>query len=162
MRSQQGFTLLELVLGIAISSFILAATFFLLHNGLLTQKHNFTQERLFNEGRQTINAVANELRQATVTDVSADGKTLSYTTHASRGAKAKRISLDAAGQALYIDDLSQTPTVRTTYAAGLLHETSRIAQHDRMVELSLYVSGNVNGTTRTLSFQTMVLTGPLL
>ncbi len=162
MLSQKGFTLLELVIGIAISSFVLAATFLMLNNGLLIQKHNFAQERIFNEGRKTVAAVSNELRQSTITNVSADGQILTYTTHASKGAKTKQIIIDSTNHALYIDDLSQAPALRTAYATGLLDAASQFTQSNSIVELSLHLVSNTNATSQTTFFNTMIMTGPLL
>ena len=162
MSSKRGFTLLELLLGMAMLSLVLSGIFVAFRGALLTQQSNFAQERVFNEGRRTLNIVTAELRQATINSLSSDGKQLEYVAHATKGGANKRITIDDTAKAIYIDDLSQA--TRTTYASGLLNTTAdnKFVQTGKAIDLTLNLTAQSQGFTRTLPLSATVVSGVIL
>lgn len=162
MSSKRGFTLLELLLGMAMLSLVLSGIFVAFRGALLTQQSNFAQERVFNEGRRTLNIVTAELRQATITSLSSDGKQLEYVAYATKGGANKRITIDDTANAIYIDDLSQS--TRTMYASGLLNTNAdnKFMQTSKAINLTLNLNAQFQGFTRTLPLSATVVSGVIL
>ena len=76
--SEKGFTLVELLIGVAVLSILMAGVFGVLSSSLSSFRYLFTQNRNIEDARQAINALSDELRYAkSITTGPADGATLS-------------------------------------------------------------------------------------
>lgn len=65
ITGQRGFTLTELVIGMAVMTIILAAIFGILSSSIRTQQYGFGQERSYTELRQVMQALSDGLRYST-------------------------------------------------------------------------------------------------
>ncbi|MDR3561220.1 MAG: prepilin-type N-terminal cleavage/methylation domain-containing protein [Negativicutes bacterium] len=146
---QSGFTLVELILGMAIMGVLMAGTFSVLSSSLLTQGSGFAQERVYDEGRNAVNAITKELRYATVGTIS--GSTITYTRQSSGGLVSGTISLS-----------SQTLNVNgTTYAPNMVQSLA-FAQNGSRITCTLQLQSSNAGVTRTMPWTADIMTGTLV
>lgn len=148
IANQKGFTLTELVVGMAVMTIIMAAIFGVFSVSLKTYQYGFGQERVYNEGRKTLNAITNELRLATVT-TSAPTQ-ISYTT---QSGVSKNITYNA---------ITKTITLNATnYGQGMVDSVN--FQRDSIVPNKININMNLSytyqGMTKTITSTTSVLTG---
>jgi len=151
IASQKGFTLTELVVGMAIMTTIMAAIGGVFSVSLKTYQYGFSQERVYNEGRKTINTITTELRYATVTSPIANDTTaypqITYT--------------DKFGLSKNITSSTNTITLNSTnYAQGMVQSVS--FQRDptalNKININMNLSYTYQGMTKNITFTTSVLT----
>lgn len=149
--NQDGFTLTELVVGMAIMSIIMAAIWGIFSISLRSQQYGFSQERVYNEGRRAINAITEELRYATVTTPT--NSQISYT----QGGENRTLSFDADAHSITL----LTPTATTSYALGMVESVSFQIDPDalNLIHVNMKLSYQYQGFIKTLDFSISVMTG---
>lgn len=71
--NESGFTLLELIVGIALMTLLMTGIFAILSSSLKVQQYGFMQQSNYTEIRRAMNTISEELRNSTVTFPPADG-----------------------------------------------------------------------------------------
>ncbi len=79
MQNQRGFTLVELLIGMAILGIVLAAVFSVLSSSVRAQLFGFSQERSHTMARQVMQAVSDELRYSKDQVIANNGSRIDYT-----------------------------------------------------------------------------------
>jgi|GEM_PF-2651636 len=92
-KKEQGFTLVELVIGMAILSLIMSGTYGILASSVKSYQYNFAQGKNIQDSRQLFNEMTKGIKNAT-TITSPDAKTLNYSITTDTGTDHYIISLD--------------------------------------------------------------------
>jgi len=154
INNSRGFTLVELVVGMAITVILLGAIFGILATSLKTQGYGFSQEGNYNHGRSIINTVSDELRYAT--GISTVENQTTYTHYAS--GENRTIARGTGGNAgnIYVTRGSGTQVI----GGGLVQDftINRDDSNTKKIIITVEVSSQNAGITATNTFTTAVWT----
>lgn len=153
--NQNGLTLAELVIGMAVMTLIMAAVFGLLSSSVKVQNYGMSQETSFNEARAAMAAISHELRYATgVTLPSANE--IRYTRD---GDTTRRIYAGSGADAGSILIVRSTGTEK--FGKGLMQAPVFQLLTDNMVKITVKTNIPANGVTSVLTLESKVRYGPI-
>jgi prepilin-type N-terminal cleavage/methylation domain-containing protein len=158
IHGQRGFTLTELLVGMAVMALLMAAAFGVLSSSIKAQLYGFSQERGFNDARRVMQTVAGELRYSSGHTISANGVDISY----SRPDDATGVTRNGHIQNIAGDKVQITRgTVNEALGSG--HVQVNFAQGDETQQIRVTVTAQdpaAGGAAIVL--QSVVWTGPVI
>ncbi|MDT8901888.1 type II secretion system protein J [Anaeroselena agilis] len=159
-KRERGFTLIELVIGIAIMALVGAAVFGVLSSSLRAYQYGSSDEHSFNQVRSTLSAIATELRYDAEVNAPAAGATdekISYT----KNGEAHSIELGTALEAGNV--VIVTPGDRILYGNGLIQAATfiRDAAEPRRITVTVTAAQITGGVTAAITLTMVVWTGSI-
>lgn len=162
-NNQRGFTLVELVIGMAVMALVMAAVFGVLSSSVNVQSFGVNQEASFNQIRSVLNTISEELRYSTVTAPAA-GVTANEISYTTRDGETRRIYRGTigvetnmivitrpGGNLLLGNGLIQAPTFTCAAAPN----------DDRIITITLTATSGTGATAATITLSTNVRTGTI-
>lgn len=157
-KREQGFTLIELVIGIAIMSLVGAAIFGVLSSSLRAYQYGANDERTFNQARAVMTAVATELRYDATVNTPAIGviaEQIGYT----KNGEVRSIELGAALEAGNV--VIVTPGGRQLFGGGLVQSATFTRDSDRRITATVTAAQNDGGVTAAITLTMVIWTGAI-
>ena len=156
---QRGFTLMELLVGMAVMALIMAAVFGVLSSSINAQMYGFSQERSFNDARRVMQAASDELRYSTGQTIATGGSDISYSRpDDSTGVfRNGRIQNFAGGQVQITRG-----TVSETLGSGQVQVNFAYGTQAQQIQVTVTAQVPANGGTSQIVLQTVVWTGPII
>lgn len=167
IRNQRGFTLVELLVGMAVFSLILAAVFGVLSTSVRAQFFGISQERSHTVARQVMQAVADELRYSTGQAIANGGRTITYQGVNVTDGAAYNGSIALADNGIVT--ISRNGAVTRTLGEGLIviDATTPLFAHplnfaDQQYRVTVIARSQRGGVGSTTTLVTTVWTGPVI
>lgn len=151
LDNQKGMTLIELIIGIAISLILIEAIFGIFSSSIKAYQYGFSQETAFNEGRKTISAITNELRYSVVS-VPAFGDNAECT-----AVSYSNVRNSITNGVINLDNNSININGKS-YATGLVQDF-HMQREGNLIIIYLRLSNTYQGITKDEEFTTQILTG---
>lgn len=159
MRNQRGFTLVELIAGMAVLAIILAAVFSVLSSSARAQLFGVSQERSHTVARQVMQAVSDELRYSTNQARTGGGSGLTYSRVNPADGTSYSGSIALAGGNVTIT----RGAVAQTLGDGLVTaQNFAVGMSSKQYTYTVTVSSQSGGVGATTTLATAVWTGAVL
>lgn len=160
LRAQQGFTLTELIIGMAVMALIMAAVFGILSSSIQAQVYGFSQERSYSEARRVMQAASDELRYSTNQVIAAGNGDITYLrpNDTDGNVRTGRIqNIAGTGQVQItrgdVDEVLGAGLVQVGFAQGALAQ---------QVQVTVTALVSANSSNSTIVLRSTVWTGPIL
>ncbi|MDR3559861.1 MAG: prepilin-type N-terminal cleavage/methylation domain-containing protein [Negativicutes bacterium] len=158
LKNQIGFSLVELLAGMAIMGILMAGIFGVLSSSLLTQRSGVSQERVYDEGRRTVNAIINELRYSKNVTFTGGSSLVTYTT---TGGTTYTITgtTAASTSGVVFTNGNKTYAQEQGMTSSLVFNTD--STNTKLVKITLTLISSVSGAQRQQQFTAEIMTGAL-
>lgn len=159
VKNERGFTLVELIIGIAIMALIMAAVFGVLSSSVTTQSYGMSQEASFTQARTVMTAIADELRQATVISpaVGSSASTIQYTYHNIAANTDENRSISLGGGYVIIVRAAGSQQL----GGGLIQTLTFNHESAALVKLTVTAASQTGNTGASLNLESKIRYGPI-
>jgi prepilin-type N-terminal cleavage/methylation domain-containing protein len=159
VKNERGFTLVELIIGIAIMALIMAAVFGVLSSSVATKNYGMSQEASFTQARTVMTAVADELRQATITSpaVGSSASDIQYTYYNISTAVSESRSISLSGGYVTITRAAGSQQL----GGGLIQTLTFNRESASLVKLTVTAATQTGGTGASLNLESIIRYGPI-
>lgn len=155
LNNQDGLTLTELVIGVAVMALIMAAVFGVLSSSIKAQTYGMSQEASFNEVRRAMATISQELRYATGVTLPA-GNEIRYTRD---GDATRRIYLGTGADAGTILIVRSSGTEKI--GKGLMQPPVFELFVGNIVKVTVSANIQANGVTSVMTLESRIRYGPI-
>ncbi len=159
VKNEQGFTIVELVIGIAIMGLIMAAVFGVLSSSVTTRNYGMNQEASFTQARTVMSAVADELRHATISSpaVGTSANAIQYTYHNIAANTDENRSISLSGGYVTIVRASGSQQL----GGGLIQTITFNRESASLVTLTVTAASQAGNAGASLNLESKIRYGPI-
>lgn len=159
VKNERGFTLIELIVGMAVLALVGAAVFGVLSSSVTTKNYGMNQEASFTQARTVMGTIADELRYATISSpaVGAAASEIHYTYYdiATDTNESRSISLSGGNVVIVRVAGSQQ------LGQGLIQTLTFDRESSSLVKLTVTAAAQAGNAAAALKLESKIRYGPI-